>query len=311
MMRKKTGLKELSLVVLCGAALVSVACGDDDDTGGDGTSGSAGTAAAGSSSAGSKSTGGSAGSKSTGGSGGTSAGGTSAGTSAGGTSAGGTSAGTSGGGTAGSAMGGESGGGVPGEGGAAGEGGAPIVGEAGADAGGAGGEGGAPVVAMDVLKNLSFESPIPPATWAPSSGTKVFPEWTNTATPDGSSYVQWGDVTSGDVRLAHWSGAAAYVARTEQEVSPLANGTYAFSIHVKRDAPEKLDSYLYAKGFDPDAPDDDVRKDTEDVGNTAYVKVTLGPIVVESGKLIVGVYTDAAKDAWINFDDASLERLPD
>lgn len=291
MIRKKLGLKEVTLL-LASAALVSVACSDDDDDlyGGGGSAGTAGS----SSTSGKSSTGGSAGKSSTGGS-------SDAGQTSGGTSNGG-SAGKAAGGTAGSEnMAGETSGGVPPEG---------QGGEATAGAG-VGGEGGAPPVELDTLKNTSFEESLTPGGNPPDSGTKLFPEWVNTSSPDGSSYVQWDDVSSGKVRLAQWN-ANAYTADTSQTVSPIANGTYSFSIMVKRDALDKLnESYLYAVGYDKDALGDDVTQDTDAaVGNT-YVKVTLSPIVVNSGSLTVGVYTDAKAGGWINFDDAELTLLPE
>jgi hypothetical protein len=303
MIRKKTGLKELTLVVLCGAALVSVACGDDDDTGGDGTSGSAGTTTAGS-----KSTGGSAGSKSTGGSAGTGTGGTSsAGTGNGGTSSAGTSGGGTGGtgGTAGSSVGGEPSGGVPSDGGMAGEGGAPIIG--GADAGGAGGEGGEPpVVVLDTLKNASFE------TW--NADKTIVAEWVNTATPSGASYFQWGSgpaIKNGEYKLAHWDDVA-YTARTEQVVSPIANGKYKFSIFVNRDALTDLnESYVYAKGYKATALAEEQKTNTDAAVGDAWVEIAVTDIQVTSGAITVGFYTDAKIDGWINFDDASLVRLGD
>lgn len=291
MIRKKTGLKELTLVVLCGAALVSVACGDDDDGDSPGT--------AGSTSAGTKSTGGSAGSKSTGGS---------AGTGTGGTTSAGTNNGGSGG-SSGSSVGGEPNGGVPSDGGTDGEGGTPS--EAGADAGGApaggaGGEGGAPVVVLDTLKNASFE------TW--NADKTIVAEWINASTPAGASYAEWGAPAknkAGEYRLAHWS-AAAYTARIEQVVSPIANGTYSFSIWVNRAALTELnESYIYAKGFDAEDAEADVQLDTDaGVGDT-YVEIKLDNIEVTSGEITVGVFTDAKAEGWINFDAASLERLPD
>jgi hypothetical protein len=284
MIRKKTGLKEVTLLVLASAAFVSVACSDDDDDLYGGTAGTSGS----SSTAGKAGDGGSAGSagKSNGGSAGT----TTAGTTNGG------SAGTTSGGMAGTeSMGGDTTGGVPPD----GQGGEPTV-------GGAGGEGGAPVVEMDTLKNPSFEASLAPGGNPPDSGTKVFPEWDNTATPDGASYIQWDGASSGSVRLAQWN-AGAYTARTSQTISPIANGTYSFSIKVNRDALDKLnDSYLYAVGYDINAPEEDVTEPTDAaVGNT-YVKITLANIVVSSGSLTVGVYTDAVAGGWINFDDAEL-----
>ncbi len=132
-MIKKKGLKELTLIALS-AALVTVACGDDDDSS-PGVGGSSGSSTGGTASAG-KSNGGSAGSGT-------------AGKTAGGTAAGGSS-------TAGT--GNEAGattGGVPTDGGSDGEGGETTLG--GANAGGAGGEGGEPPVAMDTFKNGGFE----------------------------------------------------------------------------------------------------------------------------------------------------------
>jgi hypothetical protein len=308
MIRKKTGFKELTILVLASAALVSVACGDDDDNTPPGAAGSAGTSAG---SAG-KSGGGSAG---TGAGGSTNGGSTNGGSTNGGSTNGG-SAGTSAGGTGDTdSEGGEAGaGGVPPEDGSGGQGGEPVVG----GAGGAGGEGGAPVVELATLKNLSFEEPIPGTNYAPSTGTTLFPAWTNTATPSGASFIQWksdppqaDQVKSGNVRLSLWN-AAAYVATLEQTVSPIANGTYAFSIWVARDDLADLnESYLYAVGHDASSPTTKLKKDTEAAVGAPFVKVTLSPIEVTSQSVTVGVYTDAKAGSWLNLDDASFERLPE
>ncbi len=105
---------------------------------------------------------------------------------------------------------------------------------------------------------------------------------------------------------------AEYTARLEQTVSPIANGSYEFSVWIQRDAAEKFTkSYLFAEDFNVADPDDaDAMITDAAIGNT-WVKVTLGPIVVTSNELTVGVQTIAAAGGWINLDDAELKLIPE
>jgi hypothetical protein len=287
MIRKKTGLKELTVLLLASAAFVSVACGDDDDDTNPGTAGSAGSG--GSSTAGTG-TGGKAGSGA-GGKAGSDAGGK-AGSDAGG-KAGSGNGGTAG--TGGAPVGGE--GGVPPEGGSAGagEGGEPM---GGAPMGGAGGEGGVPEVVFDTLGNVSFE------VW--NADKTIVQDWTNTSAPAGSSYCEWSTDKNktGSYRLAHWNNVA-YTATTEQTLSPVANGKYTFSIWVSRAAADKLnDNYIFAK--DHESGNAVVKGVTDTAVGDAYVKITTAAFDVTTGKVTVGVYTDALAGGWVNFDDAEL-----
>jgi hypothetical protein len=277
MIRRNTGLKEVTWLMLASAALIGTACSDDDDDlyGGGGTSGSgtSGKNTGGSSTAG----------KTSGGSGGS------------------TTAGSTTGGTGGSSVGGEATGGVPTDGGVGGEGGDASGGtpsEGGA--GGAGGEGGEPFVA-DTLDNPGFEMG--------DNKSSTFPGWTNEATAS-AAYLEYATAHTGTGRLNHWTKwesaeTPPYTARTYQTVSPIANGTYSFSMWVDREWFQE--QYLYATGFDAADLEDEVTQSTEDANTPAgFFKITLSNIVVTSGSVTVGVYSAAPAGTWAGFDDAEL-----
>jgi hypothetical protein len=291
MIRKIASFK-YAIFGLFSAALVSVACSDDDDAVFNGGAGSAGKTSGGAGSGGKATTAGSSSS-------GAAAGGTNGGTSAGSATAGTTSAGT-GGTTAGSAgtatVGGEGGalsGGAGGEGGGLSGG---AGGEGGVMSGGAGGEGGTPFVA-DVLDNPGFEA---------NTGTTIT-GWTNEGSP-GAAYVEYkdADAHSGHNKLSHWTmwsqGAPDYTARTYQTVAPIANGTYSFSIWLNRDW--ETTQYLYARGFNANDPSEEKTLNTTDVDG--YTKVTLSGIQVTSGTCTIGIYTASPAGSYANFDDAEL-----
>jgi len=304
-MRKKAGLKQYALFGLFAAALVSGACSDDDDAppGNEaGTGGSSGDA--GSSSTAGKSTGGSStGGSSTGGknsTGGSSSGG--AGSGSGGTSTGGTgqtagNGGTAGGGTGGTDVGGE--GGMMG-----GEGGMPMGGAGagnGGDAAGMAGQGGAPM-AFATLVNPGFEV----------GATKTVPTgWTNEGTT-GAAYYEYSDwAHSGKGKLTHWIAwedgvTEAYTARTYQTLDPIENGTYSFSVWVERTG-VKTAQYLFAKGHDMNNPTAEATQNTTaSEAPDGWVKITLSGIVVTSGKVTLGVYTDNWAGNYVGFDDAEF-----
>jgi len=264
MIRNKANFK-YAVLGLFSVALISVACSDDDDAIFDGSAGSAG--------------------KSSGGASSDTAGTTSAGT-------GGTTAGSAGTATVGGAGGAVSGG-------AGGEGGTDVaLGGAGGvesgGAGGAGGEGGAPFVA-DGLDNAGFEV---------GTALTVPPGWTNEGT-DGASYVEYASAHTGFGKLSHYKAYVAgtsYTARTYQTVAPIANGTYSFSVWLDRDWEDE--QYLFARGYDANDANAEVKMVTADVAG--YTKVTLSGIHVTSGTCTVGIYTAAPTGSWANFDDAVL-----
>jgi hypothetical protein len=286
MIRKIAGLKFAVLGMFC-VGLVSVACSDDDDdifNGGAGTSSGGKAATAGGSSSGAAT-------------GGTNGGTASAGTtSAAGTGTGGATAGSAGKtsmGGGGAAAGADAGGAS----GAGGEGGMAVGGEGGAlsgGEGGAGGEGGTPFVA-DVLDNPGFE--VGTAHTVPTG-------WTNEGT-DGAAYVEYAGAHDGFGKLSHYKdyvASTSYTARTYQTVAPIANGTYSFSLWLDRDWEDQ--QYLFARGYDANDPNAEMKLDTTDV--TGYTKVTLSGIPVTSGTITVGIYTAAPTGSWANIDDAAL-----
>jgi hypothetical protein len=302
MIRRKTGFKGCAVLGVLSVSLIAVAC-SDDDVSMDGVAGSSGKAGS-SSTAGSS---GKAGSSSTAGSsnGGSSAAGSSNGGTpgTGGTSAGnaGTSAGTGAAGAQNAAGNGGDSAGAAGAGGA-GEGGEPSMpqgGEGGATTGGAGGEGGAPFV-PDVLDNPGFEV---------GTAHADIPGWTNEGTAN-AAYIEYSGPHSGFGKLGHWTQwvdntSPPYTARTFQTVSPIANGTYSFSIWVQRNWFDV--QYLFATGFNADDMNDEVTADTDEAeAPDGYVKITLSGIEVTSGSCTVGVYSGAPAGTFANFDDAEL-----
>lgn len=276
---------------LFSVGLVSVACSDDDD---DVVSGGAGKSSGGTATGGKSANAGSSSS-------GTSTGGSKGGTTAtAGTAGTATTAGTGGSaGNAGTATMGGAGadaggaGGVGGEVDGGGAGGAGGVGGASGE-GGAGGEGGTPFVA-DVLDNPGFE--VGTAHTVPTG-------WTNEGT-DGASYVEYSGSHSGFGKLSHYKdyvASTSYTARTYQTVAPIANGTYSFSVWLDRDWEDE--QYLFARGYDANDANAQVKVDTTNV--TGYTKVTLSGIQVTSGTCTVGIYTAAPTGSWANIDDAEF-----
>lgn len=296
-MRRKAGFKQYAFLGLFTAALVSGACSDDDDDAPGGGAGKGGSASgAGGSSAG-KPSGGSSSAGTKNGTAGTAA----AGSSNGGTGTAGTAptAGTEPvGGTAPNAgTGGASAG-------AGGEGAEPAVngGESGAPAGGMGGEpgsggeaGAAPIV-YATLVNPGFEM---------GADHMVPTGWTNEGT-DGAAYYEFNGTHSGNGKLSHWTaysaGAPHYTARTYQTLEPIENGTYSFSMWVNRDWADE--QYLFATGYDSANPTAESTQPTVDGAD--YTKITVSGIVVTSGKITVGVYSNNSTGTWASFDDAEL-----
>jgi hypothetical protein len=299
-MRRKAGFKQYAFLGLFTAALVSSACDDDGDSAPGGEAGKAGSNSGGGGASAGKSNGGS------------SAGGTKAGTA--GTAAAGTeSGGTATAGTAPTAGTEPTGGTAPNAGtggmggtgaGAGGEGAEPAVngGESGAPAGGMGGEpgsggeaGAAPIV-YATLVNPGFEL----------GTTHMVPTgWTNEGT-DGAAYYEMNGTHGGTGKLSHWTaysaGAPHYTARTYQTLDPIENGTYSFSMWVNRDWADE--QYLFATGYDSANPTAEMKQATVDGAD--YTKITVSGIVVTSGKITVGVYSDNSTGTWANFDDAEL-----
>lgn len=294
-MRTKAGFTQFALLGMFTAAVVSGACSDEEDATPGGQAGKAGSSS------------GTAGSSAGKANGGSSAGGTengSAGSAAAGDSNGGSES-TGGSSTAGTAPTAGTGGM---NGGTAGEGGEPAVngGESGAAAGGmaggmggepgSGGEAGAAPVVYATLVNPGFET---------GSDHMVPPGWTNEGT-EGAAYYEFGGTHSGNGKLSHWTAYVAaaphYTARTYQTLEPIENGTYSFSLWVNRDWADE--QYLFATGYDSANPTAEVTQPTVDGAD--YTKITLSGIVVTSGKLTVGVYSNNSTGTWANFDDAEL-----
>lgn len=331
-------VKQVRNVASCFVALSLslVACGDGDDEGnfptggsggkggssgssgspgkggtaGSGTGGSAGKGGtAGSGTGGTAGQGGSAGSTAGSGTGGSAGDGESgsagevnsagnAGEGSGGTAGDGASgtAGEGSGGTAGDGVGGGAGGepaaaGAGGDGTAgAGEGGAPV-------AGGAGGEGGAPVVVADVLDNGGFE--VHHENWVD------VPPWVRSADVEAhmaaASYKEDGGARTGMGYLNVWIGTA-YEVTVSQVVEPLPNGTY--SVTLWHEGGAYLDQYVFVRGHDEANALNEIAVDT--VPGDDYAPLTIPNIPVTSGRIEIGIYSDAQAGAWSHFDDVAL-----
>ncbi len=163
-----------------------------------------------------------------------------------------------------------------------------------------GGEGGGAPIVFATLVNGDFEM-----------GTNhVVPTgWSNDGTT-GAAYYEYGGAHTGNGKLVHWTDWNVdpndYTARTYQTLDPIENGTYSFSIWVDRGDVHTA-QYLFAKGHDATDPDLEMKQDSTDANAPAgYVKITLSGIVVTSGKVTVGVFTDNWAGNYVGFDDAEF-----
>jgi hypothetical protein len=295
-MMRSMGRSPLVLFGVAAALTLAVACSDDDEDDGDGSGGNAGESGSGGSSTGGRagsSTGGRAGS-STGGSntGGSNTGGSNTGGRAG------SATGGSGGSTAGSSTGGSAGdeGGMGGMGGAEG------------GMGGDTGEGGEMIVA-DVLDNAGF------ADYGTGGKTNAIPGWQESGDLE-ATYLEWdgGKLGAGDHMLAHWRGWSTelpeFTASTFQTVTPIPNGTYTFSVWVKRKT-MLTTQYLFARGHNAADATEEMKLDVPTPATeTDYYQATLGDIVVTSNQVTVGIYTHSWGNDWANIDDATLTKNP-
>jgi len=274
----------LVLAVLGGSLMLGVACSEDEDDGngntggGSGKGGSSGASGASGSNTGGSNTGGSntggsnTGGSNTGGSGGK-GGGTTGGSSTGGT------------GTSGSAGAGGEDGGMGGVGGTDG------------GMGGGGGEGGE-IVVYDTLLNPGFEA-------------NSLDFWEESGDVD-ASYNVWDGGRNATRRLAHYrvysTAQPQFDVSTFQTVSPIANGTYTFSLWITRHV-DFIDSYVFARGHNAATPAEEIHVNTPG-DNAAYVQITIPNIVVTSGQVTVGIRSHGYGDRWANIDDATLTKNP-
>lgn len=213
------------------------------------------------------------------------------GASSGGSSSGGNASGGSG-------SGGRASGGSVGAGGTAtgGEGGETNLG----GQGGMGGAGESPIPDHNYLTNASFEEGEPGDTVA------AIPGWSETHDGNAST-IENGQSRSGDRRLNHWEAWVQegdwYQVETWQTVTGLPNGTYTFSVWVRR-SEWFTEQYLFARGYGDEVQ---LEVDTiEGFSETEYVQVQLTDIPVTSGQVTVGIYSAAPGNIWAHFDDASL-----
>lgn len=291
------------------AASLAIACGDDDDSTGQASGGAKSTGGA-TSKGGASSGGGTA--KGGASSGGATSGGaaTLGGSSAGGAAAGGASGGSVGQGGSGNPQGGTTplggSGGVGGDtAGSAGESGGGGIsaggagGTGGEETGGNGGEGGAAPVQPDAIDNPGFE--------AATQGDVPPPNWSITGTITAAK-TTWNTANAhaGDKYLDIWA-ASAYTVTTSQLVSPLPAGNYSFSIWHIGGAYTK--QQIFARGYDANNASAEIHVDTT-VSESAWVQVVIPSIPVTSGKVEIGVYSEATANNWSHFDDAVLTKLP-
>lgn len=167
----------------------------------------------------------------------------------------------------------------------------------------AAGEGGTMSEEPGMLLNPSFEL---------GSGTNIA-SWTSEGTASAATVV-FQEARSGSGRLGHWLDATAYKVSTWQVVQPLPNGNYTFEIWVKR-SQYLTKEYIFARDYSRAEPAAEKTVDTA-VGDpiaqeAGYVKISIQHIPITSGKVKLGIYTEAAnKDNWSVIDDASLTLEP-
>jgi hypothetical protein len=167
----------------------------------------------------------------------------------------------------------------------------------------AAGEGGTMSEEPGMLLNASFEL---------GSGTNIS-SWTSEGTA-GAATVVFQEARSGSGRLGHWLNATAYKVSTWQVVQPLPNGNYTFEIWVKR-SQYLTKEYIFARDYSRAEPAAEKTVDTA-VGDpnaqeAGYLKISILHIPITSGKVKLGIYTEAAAtDNWSVIDDASLTLEP-
>lgn len=154
-----------------------------------------------------------------------------------------------------------------------------------------------------MLLNGSFEL---------GSATSI-PNWTSEGTASAATVV-FQEARSGSGRLGHWLDATAYKVSTWQVVQPLPNGNYTFEIWVKR-SQYLTKEYVFARDYSRAEPAAEKTLDTA-VGDpnaqeAGYVKISIPHIPITSGKVKLGIYTEAGKtDNWSVIDDATLTLEP-
>ena len=163
--------------------------------------------------------------------------------------------------------------------------------------GGGGGEGGE-VVVFDTLLNADFEA-------------NSLDFWEETGDVD-ASYNVWDGGRNATRRLAHYRAYSTaqpeFDVSTFQTISPIANGTYTFSLWVTRHT-DFLHSYIFARGHNAAMPTEEIQVLTP--GNdTAYEQISIPNIVVTSGQVTIGIRSHGYGNRWANIDDATLTKNP-
>jgi hypothetical protein len=171
--------------------------------------------------------------------------------------------------------------------------------------GGMGGEGGV-VVQDDVLDNPGFEL-------GDVGVLNTIPGWQESGDLD-ASYVEWTGGRNDSHKLGHWrvwimTTQETYTTSTFQTVSPIANGTYTFSMWVNRKY-ALTEQYLFARGHNAADQNEEVRQDITVPDEAAYYQVSLNNIQVTSGHVTVGIHTASWGGDWSNIDDATLTKNP-
>ena len=129
------------------------------------------------------------------------------------------------------------------------------------------------------------------STWPGSAGTSADADYTEA------------DAFTGATRLSHYK-ASAYEVYTDQTVT-VPNGTYTLTAWAEGGGGQAA-SFLSAKGYAAGAPE--VTASTPGLGYPNWRRLSIAGIVVTSGSITIGAYSNASANQWASFDKVELWR---
>lgn len=129
------------------------------------------------------------------------------------------------------------------------------------------------------------------STWPGSAGTNADADYTEA------------DAFAGATRLSHYK-ASAYEVYTGQTVT-VPNGTYTLTAWAEGSGGQAA-SFLSAKGYATGASE--LTASTPGLGYPNWRRLSIAGIVVTSGSITIGAYSNASANQWASFDKVELWR---
>jgi arabinogalactan endo-1,4-beta-galactosidase len=154
-----------------------------------------------------------------------------------------------------------------------------------------------------VIDNASFEI---------TPNGVLLPPWVMVQNPsDGNpppatySWSDSGGAQSGNGFLDLWY-ATAYSATVSQVVSPLPDGTYTVSAWYQggTGANTYVEQYMFVRGHDAANELTEIKVPT--TPSTPFIQLTIPNIVVTSGEIEIGFFSNGNGGAWSHFDNVQL-----